>query len=85
MEYITKAEQLLVLLRVIYDLLVKNGFELVSNGHVSDIICHVAVFGLTLVPLDIREESTRHTLALDAITRHLGIGSYKVSPVSPER
>jgi len=36
----------------------------------------VAVFGLTLVPLDIRQESTRHTSALDAITRFLGVGSY---------
>ena len=36
----------------------------------------VAVFGLTLVPLDIRQESTRHTLALDAITRYLGVGAY---------
>lgn len=66
-------------LKVIYDSLVSTGFELVADGHVSDVIRRVAVFGLTLVPLDIREESTKHTLALDAITRHLGIGSYKVS------
>jgi len=76
-EPIVKAEELLSPLRVIYDSLVETGFELVADGHVSDIIRRVAVFGLTLVPLDIREESTRHTLALDAITRHLGIGSYK--------
>ena len=55
-----------------------TGFELVADGLVSDIIRRIAVFGMTLVPLDIREESTRHTLALDAITRYLGIGSYKV-------
>ncbi len=30
-----------------------------------------------MVALDIRQESTRHTDALDAITTHLGIGSYK--------
>lgn len=77
-EPIAKAEELLAPLRVIYDSLVETGFELVADGHLSDIIRRVAVFGLTLVPLDIREESTRHTLALDAITRHLGIGSYKV-------
>ena len=74
---IVKSEELLAPLRVIYDSLVETGFELVADGHVSDIIRRVAVFGMTLVPLDIREESTRHTLALDAITRHLGIGSYK--------
>lgn len=77
-EPILKAEELLAPLRVIYDSLVETGFELVADGHVSDIIRRVAVFGMTLVPLDIREESTRHTLALDAITQHLGIGSYKV-------
>lgn len=76
-EPIVKKEELLDPLRVIYDSLVETGFELVADGHVSDIIRRVAVFGLTLVPLDIREESTRHTLALDAITRQLGIGSYK--------
>jgi len=30
-----------------------------------------------MVALDIRQESTRHSDALDAITNHLGIGSYK--------
>lgn len=77
-EPIIRAEELMAPLKVIYDSLVSTGFELVADGHVSDVIRRIAVFGLTLVPLDIREESTRHTLALDAITRHLGIGSYKV-------
>jgi phosphoenolpyruvate carboxylase len=78
-EPIVKAEELMAPLKVIYDSLVSTGFELVADGHVSDVIRRVAVFGMTLVPLDIREESTKHTLALDAITRHLGIGSYKAS------
>ena len=30
-----------------------------------------------LVTLDIRQESSRHSDAVDAITRFLGIGSYK--------
>jgi len=37
----------------------------------------VSTFGLALVKLDIRQESDRHTDVLDAITQHLGIGSYK--------
>nr|BAO52741.1 phosphoenolpyruvate carboxylase 1 [Thalassiosira pseudonana] len=76
-EPIIKSEELMTPLRIMYDSLVETGFELVADGHVSDIIRRVAVFGMTLVPLDIREESTRHTIAIDAITRHLGIGSYK--------
>lgn len=74
---IIKADELMAPLKVIYNSLVETGFELVADGLVSDIIRRIAVFGMTLVPLDIREESTRHTLALDAITRQLGIGSYK--------
>lgn len=77
-EPIIKSDDLMMPMKVIYDSLVQTGFELVADGLVSDIIRRIAVFGMTLVPLDIREESTRHTLALDAITRHLGIGSYKV-------
>ena len=34
-------------------------------------------FGLAMVQLDIRQESTRHSDVLDAITTYLGIGSYK--------
>lgn len=30
-----------------------------------------------LVTLDIRQESSRHSDAIDAITKYLGIGSYK--------
>ena len=37
----------------------------------------VSCFGLSLVKLDIRQESDRHTDVMDAITNHLGIGSYK--------
>jgi phosphoenolpyruvate carboxylase len=63
-------------LQLIYSSLVSTGFELVARGSLSDTIRRIHVFGLTLVPLDIREESTRHTEALDAVTRHLGVGSY---------
>ncbi|KAL3802405.1 hypothetical protein HJC23_007230 [Cyclotella cryptica] len=76
-EPIMKSDDLMTPMRIIYDSLVQTGFELVADGLVSDIIRRIAVFGMTLVPLDIREESTKHTLALDAITRYLGMGSYK--------
>lgn len=66
-------EPLLIMHRSLYE----TGFGLVADGLLSDIIRRVCVFGMSLVPLDIREESTKHTEALDAITRWLGIGSYK--------
>lgn len=68
--------ELLEPLKIMHASLVETGFELVADGLLVDIIRRVAVFGLSLVPLDIREESTKHTEALDAVTRYLGIGSF---------
>ena len=33
-------------------------------------------FGLSLIRLDVRQESDRHASVVDAITRHIGLGSY---------
>jgi len=74
---ILTSDQLMKPLRTIYDSLVQTGFETVADGRLVDIIRRVSLFGVTLLPLDIREESTQHTLALDAVTRYLGVGSYK--------
>ena len=49
------------------------------GGHCSrllDLIRRISCFGLTLVKVDLRQESDRHTEALDAITQFLGLGSY---------
>ena len=64
-------------LQIMYKSLNETGFGVVADGFLLDIIRRLSAFGVTLVPLDIREESTRHTLALDSITRYLGLGSYK--------
>jgi phosphoenolpyruvate carboxylase len=76
-EPIHEAEELIQPLRMMHDSLMETGFELVAEGRILDIIRRVYAFGLTLVPLDFREESTKHTEAIDAITTWLGIGSYK--------
>lgn len=76
-EPIRSKEDLLGPLKIMYDSLVETGFQLVADGALSDIIRRLHVFGLSLVPLDIREESTKHTEAIDAITRWLGVGSYR--------
>ena len=76
LESVTKAEDLLGPLRIMHESLIETGFDLVADGLLSDIVRRLKVFGITLVPLDIREESTQHTNALDSITRWLGIGSY---------
>ena len=51
--------------------------ELVTKGILSSILRRLAVFGTTLVPINIREESSRHTLDLDAATCYLSIRSYR--------
>jgi phosphoenolpyruvate carboxylase len=76
-EPIRTSEDLLRPLRIMYDSLTDTGFELVADGLLADIIRRLCVFGMGLVPLDIREESTKHTEALDDISRWLGVGSYK--------
>jgi phosphoenolpyruvate carboxylase len=76
-EGIYDESELLEPLKIMHASLVETGFELVADGLLVDIIRRVSVFGLSLVPLDIREESTKHMEALDAVTRYLGIGSYK--------
>ncbi|MDO8266688.1 MAG: phosphoenolpyruvate carboxylase [Moraxellaceae bacterium] len=52
------------------------GLEDVANGCLLDVIRRVACFGVELLKLDIRQESTRHTDVLTAITQFLGMGSY---------
>ena len=37
----------------------------------------VTCFGMGLVTLDVRQESTRHSDAIDTVTQYLGLGSYK--------
>ena len=64
------------ILVIMHRSLTHGGYADVADGLLTDIIRRVATFGLTLAPLDIRQESTRHMMAIDAITRYLGIGSY---------
>lgn len=63
-------------LRLCYDSLCACGMADIANGELLDILRRVACFGVELLRLDVRQDSGRHLLALDAITRHLGLGSY---------
>ena len=56
--------------------LVATGQHLAASGRLTDVLRRVAAFGQTLVRLDIRQHAARHAAALDAITKHLGAGSY---------
>ena len=63
------------LLRCYYSLQ-RVGAGVVAEGELLDTIRRVSCFGLTLMPMDIRQHADRHTRALDAITRAVGLGSY---------
>ena len=63
-------------LRLCYASLVEQGNTRIAEGRLTDLLRRVAVFGLVLARLDIRQESDRHTEALDAMTRRLGVGAY---------
>lgn len=75
--YETKSD-LLEPLNVMYRSLVETGDEKIAeNGGLKDLIRRVHIFGLTLVKLDIRQEADEHTTAMDYITEHVGLGSYR--------
>jgi len=73
--YLTR-NQLMDELLVIHRSLCETGNDQTANGSLTDIMRNVSAFGLTLVPLDVRQESDRHEEAVDSITRFLGLGSY---------
>lgn len=53
------------------------GGGIIADGRLLDMIRRVYTFGMSLLKLDLRQESTRHADALDAVTTYLGYGSYK--------
>ncbi len=63
-------------LRLCHRSLVETGNAIIADGRLADVLRRVAVFGLTLVRLDIRQDAARHTAAIDAITRRIGRGRY---------
>lgn len=73
--YVSAAE-LIEPLHLCYRSLVETGQTAIADGRLTDVLRRTAAFGLTLVRLDIRQHASRHAAALDAITRHRGLGSY---------
>jgi phosphoenolpyruvate carboxylase len=59
-----------------YRSLVATGQAQVASGRLTDVLRRVATFGQSLVRLDLRQHAKRHAAAVDAVTRHLGEGSY---------
>lgn len=66
-------QELLEPLQLIYDSLIECGMQSIAEGSLSSIMRRVACFGLTLLKLDVRQDSARHSQAISEITRYLGI------------
>ncbi len=52
------------------------GMRIIANGQLLDTLRRIRCFGLQLVRLDIRQESTNHTEALSELTQYLELGDY---------
>ncbi|KAG0575701.1 hypothetical protein KC19_5G024900 [Ceratodon purpureus] len=76
----TDASQILEPLELCHRSLCETGDKPIADGSLLDFMRQVSCFGLSLVKLDIRQESDRHTDVLDTITNYLGIGSYRDWP-----
>ncbi|CAN4125209.1 unnamed protein product [Withania somnifera] len=75
-EYYETSDQLLEPLLLCYDSLQSCGSGVLADGRLADLIRRVATFGMVLMKLDLRQESGRHSEALDAITKYLDMGTY---------
>ncbi len=71
------SEQLLHPLLLCYESLISCNMADIAHDELANIIRRVACFGLQLLKLDIRQESTRHKDALNAITDYLQLGDYQ--------
>jgi phosphoenolpyruvate carboxylase len=73
---LTSDDELAAPLRLCDASLRSVGNDVIADGRLTDVLRRVVAFGLTLVRLDVRQESARHTEAVDAIARHHGLGNY---------
>ena len=69
-------QQLLEPLLLCYESLQECGLGLIADGDLLDTIRRAKAFGLFLLRVDIRQDSSRHAAAIDEITQWLGLGSY---------
>lgn len=75
-DILLKNEQLWQPLYMCYNSLIACGMSTIAHGPLLDTLRRIKSFGLQLVRLDIRQDSSFHTQALDALTQELKIGSY---------
>ncbi|GIB00920.1 phosphoenolpyruvate carboxylase [Vibrio cholerae] len=70
------ADQLWAPLYACYQSLHECGMGVIADGSLLDTLRRIKAFGVHLVRLDVRQESSRHAEVISELTRHLGIGDY---------
>ena len=63
-------------LHLCFESLHECGMGVIADGPLLDCLRRAVTFGLFLVRLDVRQDSSRHAAALSEITQYLGLGSY---------
>ncbi|GGX81047.1 phosphoenolpyruvate carboxylase [Litchfieldella qijiaojingensis] len=74
---IENRDQLYAPLLTCYRSLCDVGLDTIANGVLLDTLRRVAVFGVTLTKLDIRQEASRHAQVFEELTDFLGLGHYR--------
>lgn len=70
-------DQLYAPLLACYRSLCDVGLDTIANGALLDTLRRVAVFGVTLTKLDIRQESSLHSQVFEELTDFLELGHYR--------
>ncbi|WP_440615730.1 phosphoenolpyruvate carboxylase [Cysteiniphilum sp. 6C5] len=74
---IQSVEEILQPLYLIYDSLTQNNAAAIAQDSLEDLIRKIHTFGLHLVKLDIRQESSRHSEVIARIYQYLELGDYQ--------
>ncbi|AUM72696.1 phosphoenolpyruvate carboxylase [Pseudomonas fluorescens] len=69
--------ELLDPLELCYHSLHECGMGVIADGPLLDCLRRAVTFGLFLVRLDVRQDSTRHSAAMTEITDYLGLGRFE--------
>ncbi|MEZ8309108.1 phosphoenolpyruvate carboxylase [Vibrio splendidus] len=75
-ETLQNIDQLWTPLYACYQSLHECGMGVIADGSLLDTLRRLKAFGVHLVRLDVRQESTLHSDVLSELTRYLGIGDY---------
>lgn len=75
-EVLQDNQALLEPLQLCYASLHECGMGVIADGALLDCLRRASTFGLFLLRMDIRQDSSRHTAAMAEITAYLGLGDY---------